>query len=87
MTTPSMQRLSDLEATVESLTSEVESLRVNVYGDGQLWHLVRDHEQRFDTLQTRWWKRLWFRIDGWPGVVNLNADRRASRPWHRRGSS
>ena len=43
---------------------------------------VSDHEQRFDTLQTRWWKGLWFRIDGWPGRVNLNAAQRAWRPWH-----
>ena len=33
----------------------------------QLEHEIRDHAQRFETLQTRWWKRLWFRIDGWPG--------------------
>lgn len=45
---------------------------------------VSDHEQRFDTLQTRLWKRLWFRIDGWPGQRNLNADKRAWRPWHGR---
>lgn len=69
-------RLADLEA-------EVESLRVNVHGRDQLWHLTRDHAQRFDTLQTRWWKRLWFRVDGWPGQRNLNAESRAWRPWHR----
>ena len=55
------------------------SLQVNV---DQLWGLVRDHEQRFDTLQTRWWKRLLFRLDGWPGQNDLNATRRARRPWH-----
>ena len=41
-----------------------------------------DHAQRFDTLQTPWWRRLWFRIDGWPGQRDLNAERRAWRPWH-----
>lgn len=41
-----------------------------------------DHAQRFDTLQTPLWKRLLFRLDGWPGQSNLNADRRAWRPWH-----
>lgn len=81
--TPSMERLAALEAQVESLVLEVESLKVNVHGGDQLWALVRDHEQRFETLQTRWWKRLWFRIDGWPGIVDLNADRRAWRPWRR----
>jgi hypothetical protein len=43
---------------------------------------LRDHAQRFDTLQTPLWKRLWFRIDGWPGIRNLNAEGRAWRPWH-----
>jgi hypothetical protein len=62
-----------------SMEAELVSLRVNV---DQLWGLVRDHEQRFDTLQTRWWKRLWFRLDGWPGQNDLNATRRAWRPWH-----
>lgn len=79
-----VERIEELEATVASLIAEVESLRFNQEGDGQLWQLVRDHAQRFDTLQTPWWKRAWFRIDGWPGRKDLNADRRARRPWHRR---
>ena len=41
-----------------------------------------DHAQRFDTLQTPLWKRVWFRVDGWPGQKNLNAAGRAWRPWH-----
>ena len=49
----------------------------------ELQRMVSDMDQRFDTLQTRVWKRLWFRIDGWPGQRNLNAERRAWRPWHR----
>ena len=49
----------------------------------KLEQMGSDMEQRFDTLQTRAWKRLWFRIDGWPGQKNLNAERRAWRPWHR----
>lgn len=44
--------------------------------------LMMDHEQRFDTLQTPWWKRLWFRLDGWPGQNDLNAPARSWRPWH-----
>lgn len=43
---------------------------------------VADFRQRFDTLQTPLWKRIWFRLDGWPGQKNLNAERRAWRPWH-----
>lgn len=59
--------------------AEIDSLLVNVE---QLWHEVRDMQKRLDTLQTRWWKRLWFRVDGWPGQNDLNATRRAWRPWH-----
>lgn len=44
--------------------------------------IVSDHAQRFDTLQTPWWKRLWFKVDGWPWY-DLNGTR-GSRPWHRR---
>ena len=63
---------------LDSLEQEVLSLRVNMQ---QVQHMVRDHEQRFDTLQTRWWKRAWFRVDGWPGQNDLNG-KRARRPWH-----
>jgi hypothetical protein len=55
------------------------SIEVNME---QLQHRVRDLEKRFDTLQTPLWKRLWFRIDGWPGMKNLNATKRSWRPWH-----
>lgn len=43
---------------------------------------LSDHAQRFDTLQTPWWKRLWFWVDGWPWY-DLNGIQ-ARRPWHRR---
>ena len=48
----------------------------------QLEQMVIDHEQRFDTLQTPFWKRFWFWIDGWPWY-DLNGSQRR-RPWHRR---
>jgi len=44
--------------------------------------LARDHAQRFDTLQTPWWKRVWFAINGWPWY-DLNAERPKWRPWRR----
>lgn len=47
-----------------------------------LEHMVIDHEQRFDTLQTPWWKRVWFAINGWPWY-DLNAAQPKRRPWHR----
>lgn len=63
-----------------SIDAEVDSIKANVE---QLWAIVNDHSKRFDTLQTVWWRRLWFRIDGWPGQRDLNGTRRR-RPWHRR---
>lgn len=70
MKTPE-QRIADLEA-------EVASLRVNMKA---VLVLTRDHAERFDTLQTPWWKRVWFWIDGWPWH-DLNGTRKP-RPWHR----
>lgn len=66
--------------SAESLTAEVESLKVNVE---QLWAVVIDQQKRLSTLQSPLWKRFWFRVDGWPGQVDLNGVRRW-RPWHGR---
>lgn len=67
-----VRSLEEAEAHIASLTIRVDELELE----------VRDHAQRFDTLQTPLWKRVWFRIDGWPGQSDLNAARRARRPWH-----
>jgi len=64
----------------ESMEVEIASLKVNME---QTQHRVRHLEKCLDTLQTPLWKRIWFRIDGWPGQKNLNGTR-ARRPWHRR---
>ena len=64
---------------IESLQQEVRSLTVKVE---ELERIVFDHSQRFDTLQTPLWKRIWFRIQGWPGQNDLNAERQSWRPWH-----
>lgn len=45
------------QALLKSLTVKIELLEQQ----------VSDHAQRFDTLQTPLWKRLWFRIDGFRG--------------------
>lgn len=55
-----------------------ESDRVRI---GALERTVSDHAQRFDTLQTPWWKRVWFWVQGWPWY-DLNGTRRR-RPWSR----
>lgn len=64
--------------TDDDRDAEIASLKENVR---LLWDDVRDMQKRFDTLQSPLWKRVWFRIDGWPGQRDLNG-RRAWRPWH-----
>ena len=67
-----VRSLEEAELHVKSLTARVDVLE----------KLYIDHEQRFDTLQTWWWKRVWFWIDGWPWH-DLNGTQKR-RPWHRR---
>ena len=61
----------------ESMAAEIESLRVN---DQQLAARVRMLEKMLDTRDSPWWKRLWWRIDGWPPWTQVGE--RARRPWH-----
>jgi hypothetical protein len=58
--------------------SSLEDLTTRV---AQLERMVSDHDQRFSTLQTPFWKRMWFSIDGWPWY-DLNGIQKR-RPWHR----
>lgn len=66
--------------TPEDMEAEIESLKRNIE---QLWAKMNDHGKRFDTLQTALWKRAWFRLNGWPGIRDLNASDAKWRPWHR----
>lgn len=47
----------------------------------ELERRVRHVEKQLDTLGSPWWKRLWFRLDGWPAWWVVAAGR-AWRPWH-----
>lgn len=67
-----VRSVEEAELIIQVLYRQVEDLE----------RLVRDHAQRFDTLQTPWWKRVWFWIDGWPWH-DLNGVQ-TRRPWHRR---
>jgi hypothetical protein len=58
--------------SIEELTRKVH--------DHERW--LRDHEQRFDTLQTPLWKRVLFWFQGWP-YYDLNGTR-SEKPWYRR---
>lgn len=69
-----VRSLAEAEQHVVSLTVRVDLLE----------KAVSDHAQRFDTLQSPLWKRVWFRVQGWPGQCDLNAERRRWRPWNGR---
>lgn len=69
--------IKNLKAEVESLKAEVESLKVNVT---QLQHRVRYLEKLLDTRASPWWKRVWWRVDGWPPWYVVGERKR--RWWH-----
>jgi hypothetical protein len=71
-----------VDEQVRSLAEAEQHIRSLTARQTELERVVSDHAQRFDTLQTPLWKRIWFRIDGWPGRNDLNAEGRAWRPWH-----
>jgi hypothetical protein len=52
---------------------------------GELERRLRHAEKQLDTLGSPWWKRLAFRLNGWPPWW-IVADRPAWRPWHRQDS-
>jgi hypothetical protein len=68
-----VRSLAEAELHIDSLTVRV----------GELERIVSDHAQRWDTLQTPLWKRAWFRLNGWPGIRDLNAPAPRPRLWHR----
>ena len=70
-----------LETEILSLWAEVESLKAN---RDQLENRVRLLEKQLDTAGTPLFKRIWFRVDGWPAWWKV-AKKRAWRPWHRKG--
>jgi hypothetical protein len=66
------QRLADLDAQIESLLVNVQQHAVR----------VRVLEDRFDTRDTPLWKRIVFRLDGWP-AWHVVAEKPRWRPWRR----
>jgi hypothetical protein len=65
-----VRSLEEAEVHIASLARAIDGLERQVV----------DHGHRFDTLQTPWWKRVIFWLDGWPWY-DLNGVR-AHRPWH-----
>jgi hypothetical protein len=76
---PDTVEIDGLKAEIYSLKAEVESLKVN---DEQLASRVRLLEKIIDTRATPFWKRILFRIDGWPSWATI-ADKPAWRPWRK----
>ena len=72
MPEPRVRSIEEAEVVIQSLYA-----RQAIAED-----LARDLTQRFDTLQTPWYKRVLYTIDGWPWY-NLNADRPKWRPWRK----
>ncbi len=62
-----------------SLRAETASLQTN---DEQLAERVRAIEKMIDTRATPLWRRILFRLDGWPPWY-IVAERPARRPWRR----
>lgn len=67
-----VRSLEEAQVHIDSLTTRI----------GELERVMRDHDQRFDTLQTPIWKRVIFWLDGWPWN-DLNAEKPKWRPWRR----
>ena len=42
-----------------------------------------EHNRKFVVLQTPLLKRIWFRLDGWPGQSDLGCKKPRWRPWRR----
>lgn len=62
----------------DDVTARLASLEFN---NNQLGGRVRLLEKMLDTKATPLWRRIWFRIDGWPAWYHV-AERRQWRPWH-----
>jgi hypothetical protein len=76
-----MNNLADTHIEAESVRAEIASLKVN---DEQLAARVRHLEKMLDTLGTPLWKRILFRLDGWPPwYIVSESSQPASRPWRK----
>lgn len=63
----------------ESTKSEIFSLKVNM---DQQAHRIRMLEKMLDTRASPLWRRIVFRLDGWPSWATVSS-RPSWRPWHR----
>lgn len=68
------------EWRIANLEAQVASLLVN-FAQVQRDHMRLNHI--LDTLNTSLWKRLLFRVDGWPAWWDEGKNGPRWRPWHR----
>lgn len=73
MTSPSPREVN----TLDDADTHVRSLWLNYRA---LAKRVRLLEKMIDTKDSPWWKRLAFRLDGWPPWYRVGP--RSKRPWH-----
>ena len=69
-----------IEERVAELERQLSTLATNVAADKLAFE--NEVRNRFSTLNTPVWKRLWFRIDGW-GPWHTVRERPRWRPWRR----
>lgn len=50
--------------------------------NAQLGARLRTVEKKQDTQGSPWWKRVWFRLNGWPPWYVV-AEKASWRPWRR----
>lgn len=63
---------------IDSILARLNSLEFN---NNQLENRVRYLEKLIDTKNSSWYKRIWWRIDGWPPWYKVGE--RSWRPWHK----
>lgn len=64
---------NEAEIHIESLSIRLRSL------EEQLRHV----QKQLDTLGSPWWKRVWFRLNGWPPWWVVGEKK--PRPWDKHG--
>lgn len=69
--------------SIEEAEVHIQSLTVRL---GELERLLRLHDDEIEMVfRTPYWKRLLFRLDGWPLHRVIRPDQLPSRPWRKYG--
>lgn len=74
--------VTEVEVEVRSLEDAAAHIRSLVINQCQLAGRVRTLEKMLDTKDAPWWKRVLWRLDGFPPWYRVGS--RSWRPWRRR---